>query len=73
MNQIIIIAQIIISIILIVLILLQQRGTGLSGILGGGDSGFYQQRRGLEKTIFYATIILAAIFLILNILALFNI
>ncbi len=71
MNNVIIIAQIIISIALVVLILIQQRGTGLGGIFGGSTE-FYQQRRGLEKTIFYATIILAAIFLVLNVMALFK-
>lgn len=52
------ILQIIISIILIVLILLQERGSGLSGVFGGSEGGFYQTRRGLEKIIFITTIIL---------------
>jgi len=51
------IAQIIVSILLIALILLQERSSGLSGILGGGGEGFYQTRRGLEKIIFGATAI----------------
>jgi len=69
MRVIITIVQIVISIILIVLILFQQRGTGLGGIFGGSTE-FYQRRRGLEKTVFYLTIILAAVFLILNVVAL---
>jgi len=56
------IAQIIVSILLIALILLQERSSGLSGILGGGGEGFYQTRRGLEKIIFGATIVLAIAF-----------
>lgn len=52
------IAQVIVSIIIIVLIMLQERGSGLSGILGGGEEGFYQTRRGLERIIFGATIVL---------------
>lgn len=57
------IAQIIVSIVLIVLILLQERSSGLSGVFGGGSvGGYYQTRRGLEKAIFAATIILAVAF-----------
>lgn len=57
------VAQIIVSILLIVLILLQERSSGLSGILGsGGEGGFYQTRRGLEKAIFWATIVLVVAF-----------
>lgn len=57
------IAQIIVSVFLIIAILLQERSSGLSGILGGsGEGGFYQARRGLERIIFWGTVILAAIF-----------
>lgn len=62
------IAQIIISVILIILILLQERSSGLSGIFGGGESEFYQRRRGLERLIFIATVILAIIFAVLSLL-----
>lgn len=68
-----IIAQIVISVILIVLVLLQERSSGLSSILGGGGSGTaYQTRRGLEKVIFWLTIIMGAIFVILAIINLLN-
>ena len=55
------ILQIIVSVVLIILILLQERSAGLSGIMGG-ESSFYQTRRGLEKSIFVATIVLAFVF-----------
>jgi len=60
------ILQIIISSLLITTILLQSRGTGLSSIFGGSE--FYQTKRGFEKTIFIATIILAIIFLGLGVI-----
>ena len=60
--MIISITQIIISVILIVLILLQERSSGLSGVFGGGEGEFYQKRRGMEKLIFRATIVLVVIF-----------
>ena len=60
------IAQIIVSLVLIVLILLQERSSGLSGVFGGGGGEFYSQRRGLENTIFIATIVSAVVFVLLS-------
>ncbi|MDI6734371.1 MAG: preprotein translocase subunit SecG [Patescibacteria group bacterium] len=56
------IAQIVVSIILIVLVLLQERSSGLSGVFGGAGGTPYQNRRGLEKFIYWATICSAVIF-----------
>jgi len=55
--------QIILSVALIVVIVLQQTGAGLGGAFGGADneSGFHT-RRGLEKILFNATIIIAILF-----------
>jgi preprotein translocase subunit SecG len=58
-----------ISLLLIALILLQQRGTGLAVIFGGAG-GFYGTRRGIEKTIFILTIIVATLFVLSSILSL---
>lgn len=56
------------AILTILLILLQQRGASLGA--GFGSSGeLYTTRRGLEKSLFVATIILAVIF-VLSILGL---
>lgn len=55
-------AQIIIAVILTVLILLQQRGTAL-GSAFGGEGGFYATRRGVQKKIFWATIIFSFLFI----------
>ena len=62
------IIQIIIAIPLIIVILLQNRGTGLSGIFGGSNN-VYLAKRGFEKTLFIATIILSAIFFVVSLLA----
>jgi len=53
--------QAIAAILLIIVILLQQRGSGLGSIFGG-QSSFYRTKRGIEKFLFFATIILACIF-----------
>lgn len=62
------IIQIIISIALIALILLQARGSGLGGIFGGGDSSVYRTRRGVEKTLFNLTIVVALAFFMVSII-----
>jgi len=63
MNDILNIAQIIISILLITTILVQQRGAGL-GSAFGGEGGVYYKKRGMEKIIFIATIVLAILFIL---------
>ena len=53
-------AQIILSISLIAAIILQSKGAGLGGLTGGDAGGVFRTRRGLEKTLFNLTILLAA-------------
>ncbi len=57
------IIQIVLSATLVILVLLQSKGTGL-GSTFGGDIGFYRTRRGVEKMLFYLTILVVALFLI---------
>jgi len=67
MEQFLSIAQIVVAVFLIVFILLQQRGTALGSAFGGGG-GFYATRRGIQKKIFWATVVLGALFIILALL-----
>lgn len=62
------IAQIVVSVILIGLILIQERGSGMGGLFGGGNDQAYQTRRGMEKTIFVLTILLVIAFAVLALL-----
>lgn len=62
MTNILIIAQLVVSAVLIILILLQQRGTAL-GSAFGQEGGFYGTLRGVQKKIFWATVIMGALFL----------
>jgi preprotein translocase subunit SecG len=57
-------AQIVIAIALTVLVLLQAKNAGLSSMFGGGDLGVYKTRRGVEKTMFNATIVLGVVFIL---------
>lgn len=71
MQSALTIFQIIISIGLIITILLQQRGAGTSGLFGGGGgSGSYHTKRGLEKVLFISSIVLATLFIITAFLSL---
>jgi len=63
--------QIVISILLIISILLQQTGSDLGGAFGGGDSGSVKYtRRGFEKTLFRASIVLGILFVLSALLSL---
>lgn len=61
-STILTIAQIGSAALLMVTILLQQRGEGGLGAGIGGSSMEYSTKRGVEKTVFTATIILAIVF-----------
>lgn len=66
--QIIKISQLVIAVLLIVSILIQNRGGGLSNVFGGGGN-VYMTKRGFEKKIFIATIVLSVLFFSVSLLA----
>ena len=57
----------ILAIALVAAILLQQRGTGLGGTFGGEVTA-YRSRRGIERTLFRLTIVLAVLFVVFSLL-----
>jgi preprotein translocase subunit SecG len=63
------IAQIVVAVALILVAMLQVRGGGLGGIFGQADTVF-RTKRGVERTLFQLTIVLAVIFIILSIVSL---
>jgi preprotein translocase subunit SecG len=65
------VAQAVISILLIGVILLQQRGAGLGGAFGDSSQGNYYKRRGAELFLFQASIVLAILFAVTSLVALF--
>ncbi len=68
MEQYFDIALIITSIALVASIILQSKGVGLGGLAGGDSGGVFTARRGIEKTLFYITIGLGIIFVVLTLI-----
>ena len=63
------ISQILVSILLVLAILLQVKGQG-SGLFANAESTF-RSRRGLEKTLFQFTIVLAVVFVLISLASVF--
>ena len=57
------IIQIIVSAVLVVTVLLQVRGSGFGEL---GTQSVFRTRRGIEKTLFQATIVLAVVFILVS-------
>lgn len=51
---------------LITSIILQNKGVGLGGLTGADTGGVFSARRGIEKTLFWVTIVLSVIFVLLT-------
>ena len=64
------IALIIISVLLILSVILQSKGAGLGGLTGADTGSIFTARRGVERTLFWITIVLSVIFFILVIVLL---
>ena len=63
-------AQILISILLVAVILLQPSTAGVGGSFGGSSGmNAFRTKRGFEKVLFVATIVLGILFIALGVLA----
>ncbi|HQL11593.1 MAG TPA: preprotein translocase subunit SecG [bacterium] len=62
MAQILKIVQIITALIIIVLVLLQGKNAGFANLFGAGSTNIYSTKRGAEKFLFYAIIVISIIF-----------
>ena len=67
MERFLNIALIITSVTLIISVILQSKGAGLGGLTGADTGGVYSARRGIERTLFWVTIVLSVIFFALAI------
>ncbi len=68
MVTFVLIAQIILAILLVVLVVLQTQSSG-AGSMFGSDTSVYRTRRGLEKTLYQATIGVSIVFIVISILS----
>jgi len=64
MIVVLLVAQIIVSIIMTILIMMQRQSGGLGASFGSGTA--YHTRRGIEKGVFYSTIVTAALFTLIS-------
>jgi preprotein translocase subunit SecG len=62
------VVQIILSVALIALVILQSKGGSLSRMFGG-EGGVYKTRRGFEKTLFNATLVVIVAFFVFALLS----
>lgn len=68
--MILIVVQIIIALLLVVCVALQMQGSGLSTAFGGSGE-FYRSKRSVERILYIATIVLAALFAGISLLLLY--
>jgi preprotein translocase subunit SecG len=65
------IALIVVALGLIISVILQSKGAGLGGLTGSDASTIFTARRGVERVLFWVTIVLSALFFVLAITVLF--
>ncbi len=65
MTQFLYVSLIITSVALVLSIILQSKGAGLGGLTGTDTGGVFTARRGIEKTLFWVTILFSILFFIL--------
>ncbi|MCC6260469.1 MAG: preprotein translocase subunit SecG [Anaerolineales bacterium] len=62
MSNFLDISLIIISVGLILSVILQSKGAGLGGLSGADTGGVFTARRGVERVLFWMTIVLSVLF-----------
>jgi len=67
MTNVLQISLIITSVVLIASVILQSKGAGLGGLTGADTGSVFTARRGIERTLFWVTIFLSALFFALAI------
>ena len=72
MDTVLNIIMILLSVVLMIVVLLQTKGSSFSGAFGGDSGSIYRTRRGFEKTLFQATIVLAVLWTLFAVLVSFT-
>ncbi|MDD4382098.1 MAG: preprotein translocase subunit SecG [Candidatus Dojkabacteria bacterium] len=68
-SNILLIAQVIICVLLVISIMLQNRAEGLGKMFGGGGE-IFRTKRGLEKFLYYFTIVLIGLLVVMSLILL---
>lgn len=71
MRTALIIVQLIVSVLFILSVLVQSKGSGLSGAISGQSTSIQTTKRGAEKIVYRASIILALLFVLLSLAFIF--
>ena len=61
--------QVFIALLLILVLMLQVKGTTLSGFFGESQGPRFSTKRGLERVLFQATLVIVAAFVLISLLA----
>jgi len=61
LGKVLNIALVVVSVLLIGAVLLQQRGSGIGSMFGGGGGEVYRSKRGAEKFLFNMTVLLGVL------------
>lgn len=69
-ESILMISQIVLAVLLTAVIAIQQKGGGIGGAFGG-SSNIYSTKRGIDKILFNATIVISIAFFALGIVRFF--
>jgi len=64
-NKILLIVQIVVAVLIVISVLLQNRAEGLGTMFGGGGE-IFRTKRGIEKFLYYGTIFLTFVFVVLS-------
>ena len=62
MTNVLNIALIVTAVGLILSVILQSKGAGLGGLTGADTGGVFTARRGIERVLFWVTIVLSVVF-----------
>ena len=71
MRTTLIIVQLVVSVLFILTVLVQQKGSGLGGAISGQAGTVQSTKRGAEKIVYKASIILAILFVALSLVFIF--
>lgn len=71
MRNALIIIQLIVSVLFILTVMVQNKGSGLGGAISGQAGTVQSTKRGAEKVVYKASLVLATIFVLLSLVFIF--